>query len=219
MSNCTILVAWSLALRVLDRQLVEPMELHTSDPEKADAVIFLGRRNSALILEGSRAEIAKWTGAGLMAKEGVAVYYITTLARVCSVLVLLWIFITIPNGTTYDQLAFIFLCLLGQMNVALGQRFNGAICLESFEHAASIDSPTRTHVYASLLQKFGDGPWVDATQLLPETTVWSLWRTQLRASTDDPKVLYTRAAAEHDRRQMKFGSVQVTATLATPENV
>jgi hypothetical protein len=39
--------------------------------------------------------------------------------------------------------------------------------------------PSRTHIYAKLISRFGDGAWVDDLSLLPVTDVWARWRRRV----------------------------------------
>lgn len=189
-TNATIFVAWSIIVRLLDRYCTEPASLQLR-PDNDDAVFILGRRNSCFILEGCNKDIAKWTGRGIRQKEGRVVEFLVYLMRLGSLAVILFVFITIPNGTTWDQVAFIAVNIIGQLNVLIGQKLAASRCFSELEEKETCPVPSRTHVYAVLLRRFGSGEWVDVASLLPQTTAWKKWR-ELCCSYDswDAKELY-----------------------------
>jgi len=92
-----------------------------------------------------------------------------------SLIVLLLIFTTIPNGSTVDQVAFVLLNIAAQLNVLIGQRLNGRYFLSRLSKIEDSQEDTRTHVYAKLLRRFkGVGEksqWVEVSGLLPKTEV------------------------------------------------
>lgn len=189
--NATIFVAWSIIVRLLERHCTEPASLHISRPDEEDAIFILGRRNSCFILEGHREDVAKWTGRGIRQKEGRDVEFLVYLMRLGSLVVILFVFITIPNGTTWDQVAFIAINIIGQLNVLIGQNLAAKHCFSELELKDTYFVPSRTHVYAFLLRRFGNGKWVDVASLLPQTTAWRKWRKLCGSySTWDPKKLY-----------------------------
>lgn len=189
--NATIFVGWSIIVRLLERHCTELASLHTSKPDEKDAIFILGRRNSCFVLEGHRGDIAKWTGRGILQKEGRYVEFLIYLMRLGSLAVIIFVFITIPNGTTWDQVAFIAVNIIGQLNVLVGQNLAASHCFSELELKNTYPAPTRTHVYAFLLRKFGDGEWVDEATLLPRTAEWRRWRALCVSSTNwDAKKLY-----------------------------
>lgn len=198
-ANCAIYSGWSIILRLLEHACVEPVVVKPSSPDDPDAVIFLGRRNSCLVLEGSRGDIAKYTGAGLQPKESPIANLAEVVMRLGSLLVILFVFVSIPNGTTWDQIAFIALNVLGQLNVVVGQRINASYC-ETFRHPnEKKDAETRTDIYAFLIRKFGNGKWVDTAGFIPDTEIWIQWRKAIDADPNkhknnplDPKQEYER---------------------------
>lgn len=170
-SSCIIFSLWSVIIRLFDRYCMGLATLSTSRPDNLDAIFILGRRNSCFILEGRRGDIAQWTGQGLETRSGRLAEFLTGIMRAGSLAVILFIFIVIPNGSTWDQLAFIGVNVLGQANVMLGQELAAKSCLAELELDNKSSMPTRTHVYGYLLRKFGNGHWVDEAQLLPATEV------------------------------------------------
>jgi hypothetical protein len=111
--------------------------------------------------------------------------------RIGSLMILLYLLVVILNGTTWDQVAFILLNTMGRLNVMLGQYLNAKACLGELEIVEDIKMPTRTHVYAYLLRRFGNGDWVDKVGLLPQTELWMRWRDYIATDhTTDPKEQY-----------------------------
>lgn len=196
LSSCILLVSWSIVLRPVERSCLQPMPLGQSLSNKPDAAIFLGRRHSCFVIEGRRQQVLAWTGTGLSRKEGTKYRWLDALSHVATTALLIFIFMVVPNGTTMDQIAFIVLNILGQLNVVVGQHLNSAVCLASLDEVVSTDSPTRTHVYAFLIQRFGDGSWVESTQLLPQTGVWTRWKELAKNTKYDPKKIYDLLAGQ-----------------------
>jgi len=196
LTNSTVFVGWSILARLADRYCMENATLNTSSPDAHDAIFILGRRNSCLVLEGRRGDIAKWTGCGIRQKPGALVEAILYLRRISTLCVLFMVFLTIPNGTTCDQVAFIAVNLLGQVNVLIGQGLAANLCFSHLSLVETNSVPTRTHVYAFLLRKFGDGVWVDAAGLLPKMDVWRSWRALcVQDISSDGKELYEQCEA------------------------
>ncbi|EWC47460.1 hypothetical protein DRE_00428 [Drechslerella stenobrocha 248] len=170
-------VGWSILARLIDRFCMEKVVNNTSDPDRDDAVFILGRRNSCLILKGKRRDLVEWTGHGIRQKPGRLAKAAEYFMRTTSLIVILFIFLTIPNGTTWDQVAFIGVNITGQLNVLLGQRLTANHYFSKLTLVKSVSVPTRTHVYGVLLREFGDGKWVDDAGILPRTDVWDEWRS------------------------------------------
>ncbi|KAI0888963.1 uncharacterized protein GGS22DRAFT_65405 [Annulohypoxylon maeteangense] len=192
LAGCLILSIYSIILKVAERIYAQPADLVTSGVDDIDAIYILGRRNSCFVLEGSRGDIARMTGQGLRMRKDKFATATANFTRVGTFCVLVFIFAVIPNGTTWDQLAFVALNVLGQLNVVVGQKLNTARFfrkLRLVEHNENIAS--RTHVYANLIRRFGNGSWVDEVDLLPRTGLWQEWR---RAIVNEPhkdaKLLY-----------------------------
>ena len=122
--NLLGLVAWSLVLRMIDRAIFVPDDHVPSHADRPDAAVFMGRRHSALILEGSRADIARWTGSGLCLRTSSWAHWLHTLSRVGTLAFLIWVFCSVPNGSTDDQLLFFGCNVLGWMNTYIGQRLH-----------------------------------------------------------------------------------------------
>src|SRR5437763_2532941 len=115
--------------------------------------------------------------------------------RLGSLLMLLFIFSSIPNGSTVDQVAFIILNGLAQLNVLIGQRLNSECCLAQLERVQNSREQTRTHIYANLIRRFKkvevDTNWVDASGFLPKTEIWEQWKADVVLDGGkDPKQLY-----------------------------
>lgn len=186
--GCLVLPLHAVFLRASEKLYSQLADLRTSDPDGIDAVYILGRRNSCLVLEGRRRDVTAMTGQGVRMRDGACAAWLAGATRVTTLLVLVFVFTVIPNGTTWDQLAFIILNVLGQLNVFVGQRLNsrGTIRrLELVEQQKGV--PTRTHIYAKLIGRFGNGDWVDDLDLLPVTDVWARWRS--RVGVDCPRSL------------------------------
>ena len=198
-ASCVSLTAVSVSVRLLENRCLEFSAMSPSNPHAYDAVIFLGRRNSCLVLEGSRADIASCTGAGLRLREGRLAKGIEIFIRLSMLTLLLFTLICVPNGSTWDQVAFICLNLLGQFNNLLGRWLSTKRQLARLEKRQELEVETRTHVYALLLRKFGNGKWVDEIELLPGTDAWGLWRKSVVSHKDtDAKTLYEQCLADCD---------------------
>ncbi|KAF1810034.1 hypothetical protein P152DRAFT_460848 [Eremomyces bilateralis CBS 781.70] len=207
MTNCVVFAGWSIFTRVIEHFNVRPTEIegsNVSEPDGPDAVYILGRSNSVFILEGSRRDIKTWTIAGLTYKDSVfpsAVIW-RALTRVGSFMVLLLVFTTIPNGSTTDQLAFILLNALGQVNLLLGQQLNSTCRLSELKLIERAKVQSRTEVYGMLLRRFkdvGNGvkDWLEKADLLPRTDAWKIWsRHVVEDYRIDPKVLYQSIITE-----------------------
>ena len=204
-SACTGLTAWSIIVRLAERYCLNPTTVKASQSDQSDAIYILGRRNSCFVLQGSRKDVSKWTGQGLEQKEGEIVDLIYLGMRIGSLAMLLYLLIVIPNGTTWDQVAFIMLNAMGQLNVMLGQNLNARACFAELELVEDRMMPTRTHVYAYLLRRFGNGDWVDKAGFLPQTEAWMMWRDAItKILTIDPKEQYGICVRE--------GSIETTIT-------
>jgi hypothetical protein len=202
LSACFSLIGWSIILRLWEKYCLKLATVNAHGPDQPDAVYILGRRNSCLVLQGSRKDVLEWTGQGLEQREGDAIDLICTGMRIGSLAMLLYLLIVIPNGTTWDQVAFIILNTLGQLNVLLGQRVNARACLDELEIVEDVATPTRTHVYAYLLRKFGNRAWVGKTALLPQTEVWMRWRDAVTRNVKiDPKEQYNICMEEENSRK------------------
>ncbi|KAF3919026.1 hypothetical protein ABW21_db0200833 [Orbilia brochopaga] len=186
-------VGWSIIARLIDRYRMEKVVNHTSEPERDDAIFILGRRNSCFILKGKRKDLVEWTGCGIIQRDGVLAQAAEYIMRITSLIMILFVFLTIPNGTTWDQVAFIGVNIIGQLNVLVGQILTANDYFSRLNLVNSITVPTRTHVYGVLLREFGNGQWVDEASILPRTEIWDRWRS-LVATHDyrgmDSKELY-----------------------------
>lgn len=92
-------------------------------------------------------------------------------------MMLLFIFPAIPNGSTMDQVVFIILNGLDQVNVLTGKWLNSARCIEELEPVGKESPETRTEVYGYLVRRFKNlevtKNGVDA--MLPKTSGWKRW--------------------------------------------
>jgi hypothetical protein len=165
-----------------------------SQPNCTDSIIILGQRNSCFVLEGSREDISRWTGLGVEVKDDGPSKHIEYFTRIMTLLVLVFIFVSIPNGTVHDQVSFIVINILSQANVKIGKYLNARSCLRSILKISDNNTPSRTHVYGLLLRHFGNGDWVDQAALLPNTSLWKSWREEVIVSQMDPKELYEKLA-------------------------
>ncbi|PMD65186.1 uncharacterized protein K444DRAFT_660310 [Hyaloscypha bicolor E] len=197
--NCAVLPGWSIALRIIESQCIYIATSSPSQPDCLDSVIIIGRRNSCLILEGSRQDISRWTGLGVEVKDSVSSKFTEYFTRITTLLILVFVFVSIPNGTLHDQVSFIAMNILGQANVKIGKYLNAKSCLGSLSKITSTNVPSRTHVYGLLLRRFGNGDWVDEVGLLPNTAIWKDWRKLVIASQSDSKELYEKIVQEHSK--------------------
>ncbi|KAF2099284.1 hypothetical protein NA57DRAFT_55257 [Rhizodiscina lignyota] len=228
-STCAVFTGWSILLRLLERQFIQNSQNKPSRPHSNDAVIFMGSRNSCLVLEGTRGDICDWTGLGVQPVDSNLAKISHRMSWVGSFIALLIVFIAIPNGSSTDQLAFVALNLLGQANVMIGQRLNAGSCLTKLEKANDEPAQTRTHVYGFLLRRFGNGKWVDDMHLVPKTEIWQMWRQRvIKEDTRDPKQLYEEILEETENEKcekdfvkprldtkMTFSSIDTTLSGAT----
>ena len=192
-SSCISLTLLSTIIRLVENRSLEITPPPPTAPEQQDAVIFLGRRNSCFVLEGTREDVARWTGFGLQVKSGPR-YRIGEIGiRLASLGLLVFVFTTVPNGSTWDQVAFICLNLLGLTNNVLGRFLGGSRCLASLVQTFESKVETRTHVYGFLLRHFGGGVWVDQVDLIPKTPVWTRWKEEVVKSDLDAKVVYQQS--------------------------
>jgi hypothetical protein len=204
-AGCTILSIHSIILKVSERIYSQPAEIKPGDPKSFDAIYILGHRNSCFVLEGSREDILRMTGQGVRMREGKRAIWIANTTRIVTFLVLLFTFVVIPNGTTWDQLAFIALNIVGQLNVFVGQKFNTSRFFRELDIIEYNKVATRTHVYGNLVRKFGNGSWVDKLDLLPQTDVWNIWRERIMEQPEqDPKDIYDICNA-HDAGKRSRG--------------
>lgn len=198
-ANCIVSCSWAIIVRIVEWLTIETSPTNPTRPERQDAVIFLGRRNSGLVIEGTREDVCRWTGAGLRLLHPQTEYF----TRLGSFAVVLFTFITMPNGTMVDQLSFVLLNVLAQANVRVGQHLNAADCLSGLELVRSEHVPTRTHVYGHLIRYFGDGNWIDIASLLPKSEAWSRWRSILIGDLGvDPKKLYEKCIEAEEERSI-----------------
>ncbi|OAL54568.1 hypothetical protein IQ07DRAFT_583840 [Pyrenochaeta sp. DS3sAY3a] len=202
-SSCIIFTGWSIVLRLVEYCMVHQRTANrtlVSRPDGLDAAIFLGRANSAMVLEGDREDVKNWTSGGLAYRQsamGLPASFWQSTTRLGTLLVLLYIFTVIPNGSPMDQLVFIVLNIIGQANALFGHHINSQFCLASLQKTDDLSGVVRTRkdVYARILRQFEhieDKSWIDKVGLLPDTPVWRQWRDDVVLYQDtDPKQLYT----------------------------
>jgi len=218
-ATCAVFTGWSIILRVVEYFNVIPAPAERSnvyEPDSPDAVFIMGRNNSAFVLKGSRKDVKDWTSCGLMYRKapcGVPASVWQGFTRMASLLVLLFIFSAVPNGSTLDQVAFIILNAVAQLNVLVGQRLNSWWVMARLKKEEDLRVETRTHVYAKLIRRFRDAEsekqWVDLSGILPKTEVWKEWKERIvHDEGGDPKKLYRVISddIEHKRKSTN-GSV------------
>ncbi|KAI0901145.1 hypothetical protein F4806DRAFT_451208 [Annulohypoxylon nitens] len=199
-SNLIAIALWSIFLRALDAISYVPARLRPSLPDERDAAIFLGRRNSAFILEGCRRDVLRWTGTGLDLRRDLSRTCQTGLAclhwiaRVGTFLLLTFVFCTIPNGSTEEQAIFIAYNVLGQLNTWISLWLHAKWTSSELHYVKRSTVPTRTHVYAELLRRYEQDDWPEAVGLLPNTSVWDLWKKRVIEERIDPKDLWDQCS-------------------------
>lgn len=179
LASCIFFSGYSMFLKLAEKFYAEPARIFPANPDAPDAIYILGRRNSAFVLLGSRADIARMTGQGLQLRDGAFPRYLAHFSRVGAIALLVFVFAVVPNCTTWDQVGFIALNILGQANVLIGQRLNAKRFLRKLQLEQKEKVETRTHVYGNLLRRFGNGDWVEKADLLPQTDVWAQWRQRV----------------------------------------
>jgi hypothetical protein len=221
-ATCAAFMGWSIILRLIEYFNVIPAPAerpNVHEPDSPDAVFIMGRNNSAFVLKGSRNDVKDWTSCGLMYREapcGVPASVWQGFTRMASLMVLLFIFSAVPNGSTLDQIAFIILNAVAQLNVLVGQRLNSRWVMARLKKEEDSRVETRTHTYAKLIRRFRDAEsekqWVDASGILPKTEVWKEWKEKIVHDEGvDPKKLYCVISDDiKHRRETKNGSVGVT---------
>ncbi|KAF2475606.1 uncharacterized protein BDR25DRAFT_350975 [Lindgomyces ingoldianus] len=200
-ATCTVYTGWSIVLRLTEYFNVRPAPVPrnvVTNPDLPEAVFIMGRNNSALVLEGNRKDVKDWTSRGLVYSDqplGIPSWMWQAFTRLGSLLVLLFIFSAIPNGSTVDQVGFILLNSLAQANVLVGQWLNGEYSLSKLQKVEDTRLQTRTHIYANLIRRFKDAEqrfsWIDVSGLLPKTSAWEKWSVEVVCEENkDPKTLY-----------------------------
>lgn len=218
-ATCTAYTGWSILLRLVEyfNVIRSPVSRsNISDPDAIDAVFILGRSNSAFVLQGARQDIKNWTSQGLVYRQsplGIPAPVWKAFTRLGSFAVLLLIFSTIPNASTADQVVFVILNAVAQLNVLVGPRLHGQCSLSGLSKIEDSKVPTRTHVYAKLIKHFHSAeeekPWVDAAALLPRTKTWDTWKEQVVLDDEkDPKVLYHELSHSGDVSYEAKGSIE-----------
>ncbi|KAM7212347.1 hypothetical protein V8F06_012283 [Rhypophila decipiens] len=189
LANVVALTGWSIILRLIEYFNVRPANLSSEnihEPDAPDAIFIMGRANSAFVLEGTRKDIKEWTSPGLVYNQGSLLGLPASIwqgfTRVGSLAQLIFIFCSIPNGSTTDQLAFIMLCALSQLNVVVGQQLNSRCRLAQLEKLVNSREETRTHVYAKLIRRFRD---VQRENNWIETEAWDEWKARVLDAKDD----------------------------------
>ncbi|KFY27038.1 hypothetical protein V491_01069 [Pseudogymnoascus sp. VKM F-3775] len=150
---CVVMTAWSIILRVIEFSRVKPAiinEDNVTSPDEDVAMFILGRNHSAFILCGSRINLKTWTSSGPIYRDDSSMLLskqtLQIITSAGSLIVLLFIFTAVPNGSTMDQLAFILLNLLGQANTLIGQHLNSKRCLDRLKKVDEQKVKDRTDV-------------------------------------------------------------------------
>ena len=201
--TCILFPAWSIIVRLLEMRNTYISENNqVTRPDDQDAIVILGRRESCLVLEGKRKTISKWSGQGVAPMSAFAEWTI----RLGSLIILLAIFILIPNGTTYDQIAWIILNLLGLANIKMSRWLSSERSLRRLESCPGEETETRTQVWGFLLRLFDttrfedtrdiNSRWVDHLDI-PKTEIWRVWKYRVvQDRLTDPKAIYNQIAEE-----------------------
>ena len=211
-TNCLAFTSWSVILRLVERVNISLAKINDSKialPDEEDAVFILGRSNSGFVLEGTRRDVKHWTARGLKYKRstlGIPGWLWQSFTRLGSLMMILFIFSSIPNGSTMDQLAFIIMNGLAQINVIVGQMLNSASCLSELETTAVANPATRTEVYGLLTRRFKhleeEKGWIEASGMLPQTTAWKEWKREvLKDDGRDPDQIYEQIVDGSPRRK------------------
>ncbi|GAB1319665.1 hypothetical protein MFIFM68171_09875 [Madurella fahalii] len=207
--TCMVFTGWSIILRLVECFVLAPAS-HTRifGPDNTDAVFILGRDKAGVLLEGRREDIKRWTSSGFVYREmsSTARETLQAFPRVGTALVLLLIFAAVPNGSTNDQLAFIMLNLLGQINTLVELRLNAMCCMASLSVEARETPRDRTSVYAHLIRRFAhlDQAWIAKSGILPDTPAWDKWKVEILRPENknvDPKDLYNEIRSEEIRNR------------------
>lgn len=208
-TNLTVLTGWSILVRVLEYFMVTALadleERNSKPRDKAmkDGIFFMGKRNSGLIICGTRQEIKMWTSTMLDYEEGRTFGFknrhLQHFIRMGTIMVLLLVFVSVPNGSTTDQMVFVLLNILAQLNVFLSSHLNSKACIEELQldnESEDEDALTRTHIWAYIIRHFHNRPgvdpdWIEKSRMLPDTPIWKQWREDILIhESDDPKELY-----------------------------
>ena len=196
-TTMAVLTFWSIIVRIIELGMVVRSEKdrETKRQQKSkhhgdDAAIFMGENNSAFVIQGQRKDVKDWTTVNRLDFNNGTTYgfqnkFFQYFIRIGTVLVLLFVLVTVPNGSTTDQLVFIVLNILGQANVFLGLHINAKCCLRELKGSThttdgSIMTENRTQIYGNLHRHFkdlGDSEWGRKTGTLPNTTIWNHWAT------------------------------------------
>ena len=205
-SNCMTMTAFSILIRIAENRCLEVKATAHYNLNASDAAILLGPTNSCLVLEGNHERLKRWIVFGLQVKQALYAKILEAFVRLSAIFLLLFVFITIPNGSTWDQVTFICINLLGQLNNIVGRSLNVLDCSSALEKKVDVASPTLTHVYAFLLRRFGAGAWVDEVDLLPGTGIWRRWRHGIVLDRNvDAKVLYGSCQARYANEKYHEG--------------
>lgn len=214
--TCITYTGWSVVLRLVECFVLAPAT-HTRifGPDSTDAVFILGRDNAGILLEGSRQDIKHWTSSSLVYRgmTNTAREALQAFIRAGTALVLLLVFAAVPNGSTNDQLAFIMLNLLGQINTLAGLRLNALCCMASWIVEARETPRDRTTVYAHLIRRLAhlDQAWIAKSGILPDTPAWDKWKVEILRPENgdaDPKALYSQIRSDELRNRGDDGMAE-----------
>ncbi|KXX80780.1 hypothetical protein MMYC01_203948 [Madurella mycetomatis] len=207
--TCITYTGWSVILRLVECFVLVPAS-HTRifGPDNTDAVFILGRDKAGILLEGRREDIKRWTSSSLVYRNitSTARETLQAFTRVGTALVLLLVFAAVPNGSTSDQLAFIMLNLLGQINTLVALRLNAMCCMAIWVVEARETPRDRTTVYAHLIRRFAhlDQAWITKSGILPDTPAWDKWKVDILRPENgnaDPKALYNEIRSDELRNR------------------
>ncbi|KAI0376985.1 hypothetical protein F5Y04DRAFT_292316 [Hypomontagnella monticulosa] len=202
-SNLFALAIWSFYLRAVDALMYAAEKTRPSFPDKFDAAIFLGPQNSAFVIEGCRRDVVQWTSAGLgyrrmTGTEDTFVSNLGIIARAGTMLLLTFIFLTIPSGSIEDKAVFFIYNILGQLNTKISLRLHAQRTLLDLQDFEKITVPTPKYLFAELLRRYHEDNWYDVVGLLPKGKVWDEWKFRVVEEDTDPEELWKKCAKEQN---------------------
>lgn len=209
--NIGVLVGWSVLVRVIEYFVVRGLIRHnwtqyTHDNNQPDGIIMLGRGGgSGLVITGGRRHIKDWTTGTLDYDKGhtfnIGNRHWHTFIRCGTAVVLCMVLVTISNGSTTDQTAFVLFNILGWVNVFVGLQMSSMKHMQELKEAVTwtkTDVKNRTEVHASIIRYFEsraevdqpDQDWVEKSEMLPRTSVWTDWYARRAAWNGNPYGFY-----------------------------
>jgi len=157
---CALFSGWSIDLRFLEQFRMRRDTNEPTKPDKENQIVILEPRSSCIVFEGTRSNVNKWTRLGVELRPRAHGSFTGFLMQGISLVILIAIFAIIPNGTTWDQIVWITLNILGQMNVLICQPLNAErslTWLNDIHPELGKVVKTRTNMYGYLIKEFGNG--------------------------------------------------------------